>query len=93
MSRKTRKPKLIQIALLEDENGRRRRSRGEDGGGGGECVQDESAPSRKKKGRNIKDCENKKEKRYAGYVINSRQVSQNSARRELNLFKHTQTRN
>lgn len=37
----------------------------------GECVQDETERALvKKKGRNIEDCENKKEKRYAGYVIN-----------------------
>ena len=41
----------------------------------GECVQDEREREREstlvKKRRNIEDCENKKEKRYAGYVINS----------------------
>lgn len=62
MWRKTRKAKLIQIALLKEENGRRGRWERM-------CARRERTLVKKR--RNIKYCENKKEKRYAGYVINS----------------------
>jgi hypothetical protein len=48
-------------------------------------------PREKKKKHKIQRKQEGKEIRRISYKL--RQVSQNSARRELNLFKHTQTRN